>query len=100
MERILKTTLSAEVRGQPQPRPYVARLIDRGDPLGVEFQPGQVFADGSVGWLGGWYLWSLLRPPTVSDRLSIDFGQGWDLIGVQAALKEAMEHVKVNFKEE
>ena len=94
---LLKTVLTGYSHGKKIELPYRCRLIVfEGDDY-ITFQPGQTFADGHVGWLGGWDLKTLLEDPY--DDLSIDFGQEWEISGVIPALQEALEYITLTLKE-
>lgn len=92
----LKTELTGSSHGKRIDLPYRCRLIQfEGDEY-ITFQPGQTFADGSVGWLGGWSLMTLLE--NMNDGLFIDAGQDWSISGVRIALREALEHITFGWR--
>jgi hypothetical protein len=94
----LKTTLTGKVSGRETPnQPYRARLVQEKDEH-VILQVGQPFADGTIGWLSGWRLTTLLKSP--ADILHLNWGQDWYVEGMGAVLNEAFEHVILKLKEE
>lgn len=101
---ILKTKLTATAGAKVRPEPYSCRLNFegyRGDGE-VIFQVGQPFPDGSIQWMGGWYLKTLLEPAPGQrnrDVLVLDGGQNWVVNNMIAALEEALGHVKIGGKD-